>query len=749
MSLSRSQLVLRRIAGLAAPLLLTIAGCAGKLSHYVPSPVNSVFSVQAAARTVNTNGQVKIRAVTPAGAAADVKWSVVGGANDSALGQGTIDANGVYTPPAALTRDSIEVEVAAQLRSDLTKTATEVIEVTPGFLQPLTPENAALAASGSVQVSAQLAEVGSGSVDWQLATAPTGGRRLSSAYGTLGQESCQHGARDYTVCGAIYTAPATLPAAQDVYVIAAVRGAGGSIGVRQSLHVLLNGAGITSTPLTNQSVQTSLVQLGSSGGNNNDADTSIGSSGGAFVNDCCGGTLGALLHDENGNQYILSNNHVLAESDQAKVGDAIVQPALIDQNCDQTAGRPVASLRYVVPLATTQTNVDAALAEVNSASVDPGGAILQLGTPGSGANGGIAAAAPAAGTGEALTPELLSPDAAPLLVAKSGRTTGLTCSTIDAIGLSIEVDYYKDCGETQPYYRKTFADQIAIAGNGFSDSGDSGALVVDAANAEPLGLYFAGGSDDHGGGMSIASPIQDVLAELGSAAGRRFSVVGGGEHPVSCLNYDAKASAQMVTEAMRRKAESVVRRNGPALVDPAAGILEIAAGASGDALGDAAVIVYADKNKPNVSVPQTIGGLRTQVIATDETSVNTGTEPKSATIVAGLRLPESVLQAAQAVQQSYAKRLMADPAIFGVGVTQSRDNPAEAALLLLVDMSKTPRSMPATIGGLRTRYVFLHRFHVTRSRHAAAPRLSSCALRTLAQTKDTFNPEKPLSLPLP
>jgi hypothetical protein len=273
--------------------------------------------------------------------------------------------------------------------------------------------------------------------------------------------------------------------------------------------------------------------------------------------------------------------------------------------------------------------------------------------------------------------------------------------------------------------------------------------VVDAANAEPLGLYFAGGSDDHGGGMSIASPIQDVLAELGSAAGRRFSVVGGGEHPVSCLNYDAKAPTQTLTEAMRRKAESVVRRNGPALVDPAAGILEIAAGASGDAPGDPTVIVYADKNKPNVSVPQTIGGLRTQVIATDETSVNTGTEPKSATIVAGLRLPESVLQAAQAVQQSYAKRLMADPAIFGVGVTQSRDNPAEAALLVLVDMSKTPHSMPATIGGLRTRYVFLHRFHVTRSRHASAPRLSSCALRALVQTKDTFNPEKPLSLPLP
>ena len=41
-----------------------------------------------------------------------------------------------------------------------------------------------------------------------------------------------------------------------------------------------------------------------------------------------------------------------------------------------------------------------------------------------------------------------------------------------------------------------------------------------------------------------------------------------------------------------------------------------------------------------------------------------------------------------------APGLMADPAIFGVGVTQSRDNPAEAALLVLVDIGRNPQSMP-------------------------------------------------------
>jgi hypothetical protein len=756
MPVFRSQFAMKRAAGLAAPLLLAIAGCGGMASRYVPSPVNAIFSVTPSTRTITTNGQVELKAVTTAGGAAAVKWTVVGGENDNTLGQGAIDANGIYTPPAALTQDSIQVEIQAQLRNDPTKTATEVIEVRPGFLQPLTPENSTLAAGSSVDMTAQLAEVGGGSVTWQLATAPNGGRRLGGAYGTFSQETCQHSLRDYTVCSAIYTAPPTLPpAVNEVYVVATANGAAGTIaarGNREPLHILLNQSGISSTPLTNQSLQNSLVQLGSSGGNNNDADTTQDNSDNAFINDCCGGTLGALVRDESGSQYILSNNHVLAESDQAKIGDTIVQPALIDRNCDQNAGRPVASLRYIVPLATTETNVDAALAEVNAGTVDPGGAILQLGSPSAGANGAIGAAAPAAGDGEALTPDLFALDSAPLLVAKSGRTTGLTCSTVDAIDLSVEVDYYKDCAETQPYYRKTYAGQIGISGDGFSDSGDSGALVVDAANAEPLGLYFAGGTDDHGGGFSVASPIHDVLAELDAEAGHKFSVVGGDEHSVACLNYDAKTpKALAVAEAQRRKAETAARKNGPALIDPAAGILEVASGASADSPGDPAVIVYVDKTKDNVAVPQTAGGIRTLVILTDQSSLNAGTMPKSAPLATGIHLAEGVLVSAREVQRAYASRLMSDPAVFGVGVTQSLDNRAEPALLVLVDISRTPRSTPAVIGGLRTRYVYLHRFHVTRSKRAGAPHPSSCILRSLTATngRRAFDPEKAAPLPLP
>jgi hypothetical protein len=748
----KRQLALHCTAGLAAPILLVIAGCGG-VAKYVANPINTIFAVTAATRTVSTNGQLQMRAVAASGGAAAVKWSVVGGENDPALGRGTIDENGNYTPPAAIARDSVQVEIQAQLQSDPTKTATEIIEVIPSFLQPLTPENSTLAAGNSVEVTAQLAEVGGGTVRWQLAASPSG-KRLGSAFGSFSQENCQHSLHDYTVCSATYTAPATLPAANDVYVIATVS-SGGKAGSRLPLHILLSSSGTSSTPLTNQSIQTSLVQLGSSGGNNNDADTSSDSATGAFINDCCGGTLGALLRDEHGGQYILSNNHVLAESDQAKIGDAIVQPALIDRNCDQNAGRPVASLRYMVPLATTETNVDAALAEVNAGTVDPTGAILQLGSPGAGANGSIGAAAPAAGTGETLAPELFAPGSAPLLVAKSGRTTGLTCSTIDAVNLSVEVDYYKDCAETKPYYRKTFSDQLGISGDGFSDSGDSGALVVDAGNAEPLALYFAGGSDDHGGGFSVATPIQEVLSELDAEAGHQFSVVGGLEHPVSCLNYDGKPATPPVTEALRRKAEAAIRKNASSLINPAFGVLEAAAGASSDAPGDPAIVVYVDKARENVAVPQTIGGIRTVVVSTDQASLNAGTAPKSNQIADGLHLRPEVLESARAMQQIYAPQLMADPAIFGVGVTQSRDNPAEAALLVLIDLSQTPRTTPSIIGGLRVRYEYLHRFHVTRSKHAGAPHPTSCELRSLAGQRATntstpaFDPKKPAPLPLP
>ena len=141
-----------------------------------------------------------------------------------------------------------------------------------------------------------------------------------------------------------------------------------------------------------------------------------------------------------------------------------------------------------------------------------------------------------------------------------------------------------------------------------------------------------------------------------------------------------------------------------------------ATGQSLDSPGEAAVIVYVDKNKPGIAVPKVIHGIRTLVIPTDAASMSAGTEPTTLPQAEGIHLSAEVLRAAAGVQRQFAPQLMADPAFFGVGVTQSYDNPAEAALLVLVDLTKTPRSMPDQVGGLRLRYLRVNRLHVTRSK---------------------------------
>src|SRR5262244_3743841 len=53
--------------------------------------------------------------------------------------------------------------------------------------------------------------------------------------------------------------------------------------------------------------------------------------------ECCEGTLGSLVQDDEGNRFVLSNNHVLARqstpSAHAAKGQLIVQPGLIQSEC--------------------------------------------------------------------------------------------------------------------------------------------------------------------------------------------------------------------------------------------------------------------------------------------------------------------------------------------------------------------------------------------------------------------------------
>lgn len=708
-------------------LLASLAAGCGSV-NYPGAAGSSGLSLHAAGTSVSTNGQVALHATLPSGEAAPVVWRIASGTNSPTLGEGHVDATGTYTAPGSLSADHATVSVEAVLRTNPQVAASLVLTVEPGFVQPLLPQEMALPPGATAEATAQIAEVNAGNVKWSLASTPSGEQPSpSGVLGTLSNTGCRRSPDHYTTCSVTYTAPGVTPA-QPVYVVAAVNG---SL-ITSPLRVLVNDRGIASDPVTHQQMQTGSAELGTSGGNDGDYDTYQDHNGNSYVADCCGGTLGALVEDEQKNQYILSNNHVFAESDQGHVGDTIDQPGLIDGACTPLSRpgstlHPVGTLKYFVPLASTQTNVDAALAAATPGAVDPSGSILGLGTPGHDA--ALTAAPPVAGTGESLNAANLTME-----VAKSGRTTGLTCSSLDAVALTVKIDYYKDCAETQPYYTKTYTNQIGISGAHFTDSGDSGALVLDASNAEAIGLYFAGGTDGDGHGLSVANPIGDVLRELSAQAGSRMDLVGTHTaHLVACLRYDPsipQVPASIAPAAMA-KAQAAVEGSGQSLRAP--GIVSTAAGKSLDSPGEGAVVVYVDR--PDVTVPQTMDGVRTQVIGTDAEAVARGMAPSTPTLEPGIRLSAEALANATATERAVAPQLMADPAIFGVGVTQSLDNPAEAALLVLVDISRNPQSMPATIDGLRVRYMRLHRFHTTLSKFVQGHPSSACSLEGLQDVR--------------
>ncbi len=690
--------------------------------------------IHATATSVDTNGSTRLTATRADGEPAKVRWSVSGG--DPHAGAGRVSADGVYTPPSYLTHDAVTVLVRAEL-TDISAGKvfdTARLTVTPGFLQPLTPGNLSVGAGGTVTISGSMTEVGgSGGIRFSLAETSSGEGDLGARPGVAGRLSAPHCVRNavtgpnpaYTVCSVIYTAPATILASNSIFVVGRIAGSGAETPAASSwTRVLLNATGVNSNPAAHQAHLAVPVQLGSSSGNNSDYDASQGQ-----LSDCCGGTLGALVQDGLGNQFVLSNNHVLARSDQSIPGETVIQPGLIDNSCTPygvgPGTTPVATLTGYPALSQPGTNVDAAIARVTPGAVDSKGSILELGARQQ--DGTLAAAPPgvssSGGRGEAA--------ALGMMVAKSGRTTGLTCAAVSAVSVDVVVDYYTDCAETAHAFTKTFTNQIAIAGPSFSDAGDSGALVVDTANAEPVGLFFAGGTDAHGVEHAIASPIGDVLASLdaqvpGPAASgpASYRVVGGTDHPVACLSYGgAHAVGETVTAstlsvAERERAEAALAL-AQLVMNPATGVMRTSLTASLDHPGEAAIGLHVEAGAANTNTfPNQIGGVTTVLLTQSGTSSETtATQPRSSSMSRVLAVKQKVA----------AGLLLSNPAIFGVGVGQSLDDPNEAAIMLFVDRRKFAGKLPETIEGQRVRVVLMDRLHVTRSHGTPVRRRSSCA----------------------
>ena len=187
---------------------------------------------------------------------------------------------------------------------------------------------------------------------------------------------------------------------------------------------------------------------------------------------------------------ILSKNHVLANENRAKPGDAILQPGRVDSGEDPAD--QVATLTRFIRLKKTGANlVDAAVAALDSGIEYKARTLACLG-------GSLA------GAGEPFLDEGTP-------VCKVGRTTATTRGKVTAFELdNVYVNY--DSGNLR------FDNQVEIEGAGdepFSQGGDSGSLIVDAAR-KAVALLFAGG--DLGGtnrkGLTYANPIDAVLRAL-------------------------------------------------------------------------------------------------------------------------------------------------------------------------------------------------------------------------------------------
>jgi hypothetical protein len=226
--------------------------------------------------------------------------------------------------------------------------------------------------------------------------------------------------------------------------------------------------------------------------------------------DITAGTLGCLVK-KGGQIFILSNNHVLANSNEASPGDPILQPGPYDggkypddhianleefvpisfdeQASDCSLTRGLASLfngiarifgsedrLKAVRTRAVENKVDAAIARPLN-DQDVRAEILEIGTINGLAQGELGMA-----------------------IKKSGRTTGLTTGEIQQLDVTVNVQY--GAGRIA-----RFSDQL-LAG-AMSQGGDSGSAILDNGN-KLVGLLFAG-SDS----TTIMNRIENVFSGLG------------------------------------------------------------------------------------------------------------------------------------------------------------------------------------------------------------------------------------------
>jgi len=228
------------------------------------------------------------------------------------------------------------------------------------------------------------------------------------------------------------------------------------------------------------------------------------------------GTFGAVVHDRDTNdRLILSNNHVMANSNDAQIGDPILQPgphdggflwsdviALLErfQPIDFSGG-PSAC-----PWANRAANVANVLARMRGSKHK----LLAIRSDPQASNLVDAAVARPIYDDDILD-EILGIGVVSgvleatlsMYVRKSGRTTGFTEGQVLTMDTSVKVDY--GSGRIANF-------EGQLVSTPMSAPGDSGSLLVARDSQQAVGLLFAG-SDQ----ITIYNPIQAVLDSLNIA----------------------------------------------------------------------------------------------------------------------------------------------------------------------------------------------------------------------------------------
>ena len=208
------------------------------------------------------------------------------------------------------------------------------------------------------------------------------------------------------------------------------------------------------------------------------------------------GTFGALVRST-GAMMALSNNHVFAACNHVPVGQPILSPSAMDARPEIPAPRElcrhagIVELRSGTPTLVPMARCDAAVASITDESIVSswqGDDVAGYDTP-------VNTATPFAG----------------LRVKKTGRTTGITSGTVEAVIPTPMPLPYKNTNFTGAVW---FTDVWTVRADDYEQfalPGDSGSLVVTENGDSAVGLLFAASAK---GDYGWIAPIDVVLNEL-------------------------------------------------------------------------------------------------------------------------------------------------------------------------------------------------------------------------------------------